>query len=87
LSIVVWIVLGIIGGSLTSVLLGAGGYGAIGDMVVGALGAVTGGWLASMLLVLDVTGLNLTSIAIAVVGAIILIVVFRAVTAGRRSAV
>ena len=83
MTIVVWLVLGLVAGWLASLLMGAGGYGLIGDIVVGVLGAFLGGWLSSQLLGLDVTGLNLTSLAIAVVGAIILIVVFRAVAPGR----
>jgi uncharacterized membrane protein YeaQ/YmgE (transglycosylase-associated protein family) len=82
-TILVWIVLGLIAGFLASVLMGAGGYGLIGDIVVGILGAVVGGWLASRFLGLDVTGLNLTSIAIAVVGAAILIFILRALSPRR----
>ena len=84
MTILVWLILGLIAGWLASLLMGSGGYGLIGDIVVGILGAVVGGWLASMFLGLDVTGLNLTSVAIAVAGAIILIAIFRAVGPGRR---
>jgi hypothetical protein len=55
--------------------MGSGGYGLIGDVVVGMLGAVVGGWLGSMLLgidvtgfKIDVTGFNFTSVALSVVG-------------------
>jgi uncharacterized membrane protein YeaQ/YmgE (transglycosylase-associated protein family) len=83
MTLVVWLVLGLIAGFLASVLMGAGGYGLIGDIVVGILGSIIGGWLATQFLGLDVTGLNLTSVLIAVGGAIILIVIFRALTPGR----
>jgi uncharacterized membrane protein YeaQ/YmgE (transglycosylase-associated protein family) len=86
-TILVWIILGLIAGFLASVLMGAGGYGLIGDIIVGILGAVIGGWLASMFLGLDVTGLNLTSIAIAVVGAMVLIFVLRGLSPSRRATV
>ena len=86
MTILAWIILGLIAGWLASLLMGRGGYGLIGDIVVGILGAVVGGWLASQFLGLDVTGLNPTSIAIAVVGAIILIAIFRAFAPGRRTA-
>jgi uncharacterized membrane protein YeaQ/YmgE (transglycosylase-associated protein family) len=82
-TILVWIILGLIAGFLASRLMGAGGYGLIGDIVVGILGSVAGGWLATQLLGINVTGLNLTSVAIAVGGAIILIVIFRALSPGR----
>jgi uncharacterized membrane protein YeaQ/YmgE (transglycosylase-associated protein family) len=83
MTILVWLVLGLIAGFLASRLMGAGGYGLIGDIVVGVLGSIVGGWLATQLLGLDVTGLNATSVAIAVAGAIILIVIFRALSPGR----
>lgn len=85
MSILAWIILGLIVGFIASRLMGAGGYGLIGDIVVGILGAIIGGWLATQFLGIDVTGVNLTSIAIGVVGAVILIIVFRALTPGRRS--
>jgi len=82
-TILAWIVLGLIAGWLASLLMGRGGYGLIGDIVIGILGSIVGGWLATQLLGLDVTGLNPTSVAIAVVGAIILIAIFRAIAPGR----
>ncbi|MCL5960558.1 MAG: GlsB/YeaQ/YmgE family stress response membrane protein [Chloroflexi bacterium] len=83
MSILTWIILGLIVGFVASRLMGAGGYGIIGDIVVGILGAVLGGWLASPLLGIDVTGINLTSIAIGIVGAVILIALFRALLPGQ----
>jgi uncharacterized membrane protein YeaQ/YmgE (transglycosylase-associated protein family) len=82
-TVLTWIIVGLIVGWLASLLMGMGGYGLVGDIVVGILGSIVGGWLATQLLGLDVTGLNPTSIAIAVVGAIILIVVFRVIAPGR----
>jgi uncharacterized membrane protein YeaQ/YmgE (transglycosylase-associated protein family) len=83
-TILVWLVLGLISGWLASAIMGSGGYGLVGDIAVGILGAMLGGWLGSMFLGVDVTGLNITSIAVAVGGAIILIIVFRGVAGGRR---
>ena len=83
MSIFTWIVLGLIVGFLASRFMGAGGYGLLGDIVVGILGAIVGGWLATQFLGIDVTGVNLTSIAIGVVGAVILIVVYRALAPSR----
>ena len=84
MSIPSWIILGLIVGFIASRLMGAGGYGLIGDIVVGILGALLGRWLAPQFLGLDVTGVNVTSIVIGVVGAIILIVVYRALMPRRR---
>jgi len=83
-TILVWLILGLIAGWLASMLMGAGGYGLIGDIVVGIVGALLGGWLGSTLLGVDVTGLNFTSIVLAVVGAVILIAILRAVSSGSR---
>ncbi len=84
MSILAWVILGLIAGWIASLIMGAGGYGLIGDIIIGILGALVGGWLGSALLGVDVTGLNLTSIAVAVLGAIILIGIFRALTPHRR---
>lgn len=84
MTILAWIILGLIAGWIASRLVGSGGYGIIGDIVVGMVGAVVGGWLASQFLGMDVTGLNFTSIAISVVGAVIVLVIFRALTPGGR---
>ena len=83
MSILVWLILGLIAGWLASILVG-GGRGLIGNIIVGIIGAFLGGWLGSMFLGLDVTGLDLTSIALAVGGAVIVLLIFRAVSSGRR---
>ena len=85
MSIIAWIVLGLIAGWVASLLMGAGGYGLIGDIVIGILGAFLGGWLGSTLLGIDVTGINFTSIILSIVGAVILIGIFRAISPHRRT--
>ena len=60
-----------------------GGYGFLGDIVLGILGAIVGGFLSSALLGIDVTGFNVTSLLIAFVGAVIIIAISRAFTRGR----
>ncbi len=87
MSIIAWLILGLIAGWVASKLMGSGGYGIIGDIIVGILGAFVGGWLASLLLGIDVTGLNFTRIAISIVGAVIVIAIYRAFSPGRRSTV
>jgi uncharacterized membrane protein YeaQ/YmgE (transglycosylase-associated protein family) len=84
MGLVSWIVLGLIAGVLASVLVGGAG-GLIVDIVVGMVGAVVGGYLASALGIGDVNGVNLTSIVIATIGAIIVLVVVHALR-GRRTA-
>ena len=87
MTILAWLVLGLIAGWVASRLMGSGGYGLIGDIVIGIVGAVVGGWLGSMLLGLDVTGLNFTSIALSIGGAVVVIALVRALAPGRRSSV
>lgn len=76
MSVLTWIVLGLVAGWLASLLMG-GGFGLIGDIILGIVGALVGGFLSSRFLGIDVTGFNLTSILIAVVGAVIIIAISR----------
>jgi uncharacterized membrane protein YeaQ/YmgE (transglycosylase-associated protein family) len=84
-GIIAWIVLGAIAGWITNLIMG-GGEGVILTIILGIVGAVVGGWLAGTVLkVADVTGVNIESIVVAVIGAIIVVAVYRAVS-GRRTA-
>lgn len=80
-----WLVVGLIAGWLASKVMRGGGYGLIGDIVVGAVGGVIGGFLAGTLLNIPnaVNGINATSIFVAFLGAVILIALLRMVS-GRR---
>jgi len=79
-AIVLWLVVGLIAGFLASVVMRGGGYGVVGDIVVGLVGALIGGFLAN-LLGLGSSGL-IGSIIIAFIGACILIAILRAVSGG-----
>lgn len=84
MGIVAWIVLGAIAGWITNLIMG-GGEGILLTIILGIVGAVVGGYLAGTVLgIADVTGLNVESIVVAVVGAIIVVVIYRTV-AGRRT--
>lgn len=83
MNLIAFLLLGLIAGWLASVVMRGGGYGIIGDMIVGVLGAFIGGWLFSNLAGRDITGFDLPSILIAFVGACILIAVLRLIS-GRR---
>jgi uncharacterized membrane protein YeaQ/YmgE (transglycosylase-associated protein family) len=72
-----WIILGLIAGVIADFLM-HGGFGLIGSIIIGIIGAVVGGYLASLAGVGDVTGLNIGSIVIAVIGACIVLFVVRA---------
>jgi uncharacterized membrane protein YeaQ/YmgE (transglycosylase-associated protein family) len=86
MGIIAWIVLGAIAGWITNMIMG-GKEGVIATIILGIVGAVVGGWLAGTVLkVADVTGVNIESIIVAVVGAIIVVAIYRMVV-GRRTAV
>jgi len=77
MSLLAWIVLGLIAGVIADYLMG-GGFGLIGSIVLGIVGAVVGGFIASALGFGDISGLDVRSIVIAVVGAIVVLAVARA---------
>ena len=86
MGIIAWIVLGAIAGWITNLIMG-GKEGIIATIILGIIGAVVGGWLAGTVLkVADVTGINVQSIVVAVIGAVIVVAVYRLVM-GRRTAV
>ena len=84
MSIIGWLVLGLIAGVLAGAFMKGGGYGIIGDIIVGIVGAFIGGFVFSLLGSTGVTGFNLWSLMVAFVGACILIALGRAVS-GRRA--
>jgi len=86
MGILSWLVVGLIAGFLASQVMRGGGYGLVGDIIVGIVGALIGGFLAATLLNIPdaVTGINLTSILVAFVGAVILIALLRMVSGRRR---
>lgn len=86
MSIIAWIILGLIAGWLAGVLVRGAGYGVIGDIVLGIVGALVGGWITSALLGVDVSGFNLESLLIAVFGAIVIILIGRLIS-GRTAVV
>jgi uncharacterized membrane protein YeaQ/YmgE (transglycosylase-associated protein family) len=79
MSIISWIVLGLIAGFIGSKLVNKAGEGFFLDIVLGVVGAVVGGWLFSLFGMHGVTGLNIYSLIVAVVGAIVLLVVYHAI--------
>ncbi len=82
-SIIIWLIIGLIAGFLASRVMRGGGYGLVGDIVVGIIGAVIGGFLAG-LLGLGSFGL-IGTIIVAFIGACILLAILHAVSGrGRR---
>jgi uncharacterized membrane protein YeaQ/YmgE (transglycosylase-associated protein family) len=87
MSIVAWIVLGAIAGYLAGFLVkGDEGLGVIGHVVLGIVGALIGGFLAGLLFRRDFTsGINIETIVVATIGAIIAVVVVSAITGRNRA--
>jgi len=77
LGILSWVIVGAIAGLLANLIMGGGGFGLIGSILLGIVGALVGGWLSTSLLGLpyDVTGINLTSVLVATGGAVIVLFV------------
>jgi uncharacterized membrane protein YeaQ/YmgE (transglycosylase-associated protein family) len=86
-GILAWIVVGIIAGWLAKMVVpGEGPGGVLGDMVVGIVGAVIGGWIWNYFGHVGATGINLPSILVAFVGAVVLLLIVRLFTRGRAAA-
>ena len=79
MSYLAWIILGLLAGFIGSKIVNKSGEGLFLDIILGIVGAVVGGWLFTMFGASGVTGLNLYSIAVAVVGAIAVLVVYHAI--------
>lgn len=76
MSFIAWIVLGLIAGFVGSKIVNRRGEGFFLDIILGIVGALVGGWLFSKFGMAGVTGLNLYSLVVAVVGAICVLVVY-----------
>ena len=83
MDIVSWLVVGLVAGVLAGMVM-KGGYGLIGDIILGIVGAFLGGWLATNIFhVGGVTGLNVPTIITAFVGAVIILFAVRLVSGQR----
>jgi uncharacterized membrane protein YeaQ/YmgE (transglycosylase-associated protein family) len=77
-TILIWLLVGLVAGLIASLVVRGGGFGILGDIVVGILGAILGGWLLPRLGV-DIGGGWLATIATATIGAIILLLILRVI--------
>lgn len=84
MSILGWIVLGLIAGYIASHIVDNGGKGPLMDIVLGIVGALVGGEIFSALGAVPVTGFNLWSLFVAVVGAVVILVIYHALMGRRR---
>lgn len=79
MSFLAWIVLGLIAGFIGSKIVNKSGEGFFLDIILGIVGAVVGGWVFSMFGAQGVSGVNLYSLFVAVLGAILVLVIYHAV--------
>ena len=75
MSIIYWIVFGLITGSIANFLSPSSHGGILWSIMLGIIGAIVGGFLGQRFFGVDVTGFNLTSIVVAVVGALIVLLI------------
>lgn len=79
MSFVAWIILGLLAGLIGSKLVNRRGEGLFFDILLGIVGAIAGGWLFNLFGATGVTGLNLYSLLVAVVGAVVVLVIYHAI--------
>jgi len=85
MSIIGWIVLGLLAGFIASKIVNKRGGGIVLDIFLGIIGALVGGFLFSQLGAVGVTGFNLWSMLVAIVGAVIILLLYHAVLGRSRA--
>lgn len=85
MSVIGWIVLGLVAGFIGSKIVNKSGQGFILDIVLGVVGAVAGGFIFSLFGATGVTGFNIYSLIVAVIGSVVVLWLYHAIT-GNRSA-
>ena len=83
MSFLAWIILGLIAGFIGSKLVNSRGEGLVLDIVLGIVGAFVGGWLFTSFGRAGVTGLNLYSMFVAVIGSVVVLVLYHALSRRR----
>ena len=84
MGLIAWIIIGLIAGFIGSKIVNRAGEGMFRDIILGLVGAIVGGWIFTAIGANGVTGFNLYSVFVAVIGAIIVLVAYHAIF-GRRA--
>ena len=79
MGIIAWIILGLIAGFIASKVVNKTGEGLVLDIVLGIVGAIVGGFIFNIFGHAGVTGFNIPSMIVAVIGAIVVLLIYRAV--------
>jgi uncharacterized membrane protein YeaQ/YmgE (transglycosylase-associated protein family) len=84
MSIIGWLILGLIAGFVASKIVNKTGEGLVRDIVLGIIGAIVGGFLFSLVGAEPVNGLNIYSMIVAVIGAIVVLLIYHALSGRSR---
>jgi uncharacterized membrane protein YeaQ/YmgE (transglycosylase-associated protein family) len=87
MSIIAWLILGLIAGFIGSKIVNRSGEGVLVDIGLGIAGAVVGGFLFSLIGAAPVTGFNIYSLIVAIVGSIVVLWIYYAITGRNRTVV
>lgn len=80
MDLLAFLVLGLVAGFIGSKLVNKSGSGLLMDIIVGVIGSFVGGWVFNKLGYAGVSGLNLYSLLVAVIGAVLLLLIWRAIS-------
>src|SRR5438093_11426734 len=80
MGIIAWLIVGLVAGWLAGMIMKGGGYGLIGDLILGLIGAVVGGWLFSVILPSAEPSGLIGSIIVATIGAVVLVAIVRLIS-------
>lgn len=86
MGILAWLIVGLIAGFIGSKIVNRTGEGLVRDIILGIIGALVGGWIFTAMGAAGVTGVNIYSIFVAVIGAVVVLVAYHAIF-GQRAAV
>ena len=79
MEFIAWIIVGLVAGWLAGMMMGGRGFGVLGNIVVGIIGSLLGGFVASTFLGVNTGGFNLISVLVAFVGAVLFLLILRAI--------
>ena len=85
MTFLAWLIVGLVAGVLASLVMGGTGYGLVGDIIIGIVGAFVGGWIFSALGVASPLGGLPGTILVAFIGAVVLLFLLRLIRGARRT--
>lgn len=78
MGILSWIVVGLIAGWLAGLVMKGGGYGILGDIILGIIGALVGGFIGGAIFGVGISGFNIETLVVAFLGAVVVVALVRA---------